>query len=235
MLEIAGLTAGYGGGPDVLRDVSLDVEAGELVGLLGANNAGKSTLINCISGLVRPRAGSIRFLGEDITRAKPSDIVAAGIVQVPEGRQVFPRMSVLDNLLLGGTTAAARPRRTDRLEQVFALFPRLKERRPQHAGTLSGGEQQMLAIGRAMMGGPKLLTMDEPSLGLSPLFVQTIFRALRELNAQGLTILLVEQNLNLTLSCAVRGVVLERGQVALAGTSAALRADPRTRQAYLGL
>ena len=166
-----------------------------MVGLLGANNAGKSTLINCISGLVRPRAGSIRFLGEDIARAKPSDIVAAGIVQVPEGRQVFPRMSVLDNLLLGGTTAAARPRRADRLEQVFALFPRLKERRPQYAGTLSGGEQQMLAIGRAHDGRPELLMMDEPSLGLSPLFVQTIFRALRELNAQGLTILLVEQNL----------------------------------------
>ena len=234
MLEISGLTAGYGG-PAVLRDVSLDVRAGELVGLLGANNAGKSTLINCVSGLVAPRAGTIRFLGEDITRLKPDQIVARGIVQVPEGRQVFPAMSVLDNLLLGGTLPAARVDRGRRLEEVYALFPRMRERSGQTAGTLSGGEQQMLAIGRAMMAGPKLLMLDEPSLGLSPLFVQTIFRALRALNAEGLTMLLVEQNLTLTLSCATRGAVLERGQVAIAGDADALAADPRTRQAYLGL
>ena len=234
MLEISGLTAGYGG-PAVLRDVSLDVRAGELVGLLGANNAGKSTLINCVSGLVAPRAGTIRFLGEDITRLKPDQIVARGIVQVPEGRQVFPAMSVLDNLLLGGTLPAARVDRGRRLEEVYALFPRMRERSGQTAGTLSGGEQQMLAIGRAMMAGPKLLMLDEPSLGLSPLFVQTIFRALRALNAEGLTMLLVGQNLTLTLSCATRGAVLERGQVAIAGDAAALAADPRTRQAYLGL
>jgi len=234
MLEVLGLTAGYAG-PAVLQEVSLAVNAGEMVGLLGANNAGKSTLINCISGLVAPRAGRIRFMGEDITRLKPDQIVARGIVQVPEGRQVFPRMSVLDNLLLGGTLPAARADRVRRLEQVYALFPRMRERTGQYAGTLSGGEQQMLAVGRAMMAGPKLLMLDEPSLGLSPLFVQTIFRALRGLNAEGLTMLLVEQNLTLTLSCATRGVVLERGQVAIAGDSAALAADPRTRQAYLGL
>ena len=234
MLEITGLVAGYAG-PPVLQDVSLDVRAGELVGLLGANNAGKSTLINCISGLVRPRAGTIRFEGEDITRLKPDAIVVRGVVQVPEGRQLFPRMSVLDNLLLGGTNRTARPARMRRIEQVYALFPRLEERKTQIAGTLSGGEQQMLAVGRAMMTGPRLLMLDEPSLGLAPLFVQAIFRALRALNEDGLTMLLVEQNLNLTLDCAARGVVLERGQVAIAGDAATLRADPRTRQAYLGL
>jgi branched-chain amino acid transport system ATP-binding protein len=234
LLEVSGLTAGYAG-PAVLREVSLAVNEGEMVGLLGANNAGKSTLINCISGLVAPRAGRIRFMGEDITRLKPDQIVARGIVQVPEGRQVFPRMSVLDNLLLGATLAAARAERARRLEQVYALFPRMRERTAQYAGTLSGGEQQMLAVGRAMMAGPKLLMLDEPSLGLAPLFVQAIFRALRGLNADGLTMLLVEQNLTLTLSCATRGVVLERGQVAIAGDAAALATDPRTRQAYLGL
>ena len=234
VLEIAGLCAGYAG-PAVLDDVSLDVRAGEIMGLLGANNAGKSTLINCISGLVSPRGGTIRFMGEDITRLKPEQIVARGIIQVPEGRQIFPRMSVLDNLLLGGTLPGARAERPRRLEQVYTLFPRLKERTTQYAGTMSGGEQQMVAIGRAMMAGPKLLMLDEPSLGLSPLFVQIIFRALRDLNADGLTLLLVEQNLNLTLSCAARGVVLERGQVAIAGDSKSLADDPRTRQAYLGL
>ncbi len=234
MLEVSGLVAGYAG-PPVLRDVSLDVRAGELVGLLGANNAGKSTLINCISGLIRPRAGTIRFDGEDITRLKPDAIVLRGVVQVPEGRQLFPRMSVLDNLLLGGTNRTARPARVRRIEQVYALFPRLAERKTQTAGTLSGGEQQMLAVGRAMMTGPRLLMLDEPSLGLAPLFVQAIFRALRAQNEDGQTILLVEQNLNLTLDCAARGVVLERGQVAIVGDAATLRADPRTRQAYLGL
>jgi branched-chain amino acid transport system ATP-binding protein len=192
-------------------------------------------LINCLSGLVRPRAGSIRFRGEEIAGARPHRIVARGIVQVPEGRLVFPAMSVHDNLLLGGTSDAARPHRAERLERVFALFPRLAERRPQMAGTLSGGEQQMLAIGRALMAGPRLLMLDEPSLGLSPLFVQTIFRALKDLNEQGLTILLVEQNLNLTLAYASRGLVLERGRVAVAGDRETLAADPRTRAAYLGL
>lgn len=234
MLEVQGLTAAYDG-PPVLEDVSFKLEAGEVLGLLGANNAGKSTLINCISGLLRPRAGSIRFEGEKITSLKASEIVARGIVQVPEGRQVFPRMSVMDNLLLGGTGRAARPFRARRLDEVFALFPRLKEREAQLAGTLSGGEQQMLAIGRAVMAGPRLLMLDEPSLGLAPLFVQLIFRTLAALNRDGLTMLLVEQNLKLTLSCAARGLVLERGRIAVAGDAASLRDDPRTRRAYLGL
>jgi branched-chain amino acid transport system ATP-binding protein len=218
-----------------LSDVSLHVDKGEILGLLGANNSGKSTLINCISGLVRPLAGRISFEGADITRLKPHERVANGIVQVPEGRQVFPKMSVLENLLLGGTSHAARPHRSARLDQAFALFPRLAERRPQLAGTLSGGEQQMLAIGRALMSGPRLLMLDEPSLGLSPLFVQIIFKALGELNKQGLTLLLIEQNLTLTLAYASRGVVLERGQIAIEGTREMLKADPRTRAAYLGL
>ena len=234
MLEVSNVTAAYDG-PPVLEEVSFEVREGEFVGLLGANNAGKSTLINCLSGLVRPRVGRIRFRGEEIAGARPHRIVARGIVQVPEGRLVFPAMSVHDNLLLGGTSDAARPHRAERLERVFALFPRLAERRPQMAGTLSGGEQQMLAIGRALMAGPRLLMLDEPSLGLSPLFVQTIFRALKALNGQGLTILLVEQNLTLTLAHATRGLVLERGRVAVAGDRATLAADPRTRAAYLGL
>ncbi|MBV9395361.1 MAG: ABC transporter ATP-binding protein [Methylobacteriaceae bacterium] len=234
MLRIDGLTAAYDG-PLALSDVSLRLEKGEILGLLGANNSGKSTLINCISGLVRPLAGRISFEGADITRLKPHQRVAYGIVQVPEGRQVFPKMSVLENLLLGGTSHAARPQRPKRLEQVFALFPRLAERRPQAAGTLSGGEQQMLAIGRALMSGPRLLMLDEPSLGLSPLFVQIIFKALAELNAKGLTILLIEQNLTLTLAYAARGVVLERGHIAIEGTREMLKDDPRTRAAYLGL
>jgi branched-chain amino acid transport system ATP-binding protein len=228
MLRIDGLTAAYDG-PPALAGISLHVEKGEVLGLLGANNSGKSTLINCISGLVRPHAGRIFFEGADITRLKPHERVATGIVQVPEGRQVFPKMSVIENLLLGGTSRAARPQRTTRLDQVFRLFPRLAERRPQPAGTLSGGEQQMLAIGRALMSAPRLLMLDEP------LFVQIIFMALAELNAQGLTILLIEQNLTLTLAYAGRGVVLERGQIAIEGTREMLKNDPRTRAAYLGL
>ncbi len=234
MLRIEGLSAGYDG-PLALSNVSLQVAKGELLGLLGANNSGKSTLINCISGMVRPLSGAISFEGENITRFKPHQRVALGIVQVPEGRQVFPKMSVLENLLLGGTAPVARPHRKMRLEQVFTLFPRLAERRPQAAGTLSGGEQQMLAIGRALMSGPRLLMLDEPSLGLSPLFVQIIFKALGELNEQGLTVLLIEQNLTLTLRYAARGIVLERGHVAVEGDRDALQSDPRTRAAYLGL
>jgi branched-chain amino acid transport system ATP-binding protein len=234
MLHIEGLTAAYDG-PLALSGVSLRVGKGEFLGLLGANNSGKSTLINCISGLVRPLAGQISFENENITRLKPHQRVARGIVQVPEGRQVFPNMAVIENLLLGGTLPAARAQRSTQLDQVFALFPRLAERRPQPAGTLSGGEQQMLAIGRALMSGPRLLMLDEPSLGLSPLFVQIIFKALGELNAQGLTILLIEQNLTLTLAYAARGVVLERGRVAIEGAREMLRDDPRTRAAYLGL
>jgi branched-chain amino acid transport system ATP-binding protein len=209
--------------------------AGEFVGLLGANNAGKSTLINCVSAILRLSSGKIMFEGREISKLSPHAIVAQGIIQVPEGRQVFPQMSVLDNLLTGGIAARAKHDRPAQLEQVFELAPRLAERRPQAAGTLSGGEQQMLAIGRALMAKPRLLMLDEPSLGLSPKFVEIIFEALTRINRAGLTVLCVEQNLNLTLSVASRGIVLERGEVALEGPCDALRDDPRTQRAYFGL
>ncbi|MDN5926317.1 MAG: ABC transporter ATP-binding protein [Hyphomicrobiales bacterium] len=234
MLEVSGLTAGFGT-LDILHDVSLTVASGEFVGLLGANNAGKSTLVNCLSGLVPARRGTIRLDGEDISGMPPHRIVERGIVQVPEGRLVFPQMSVLDNLKVGSSTRRSQLGRTSKLEEVFALFPRLHERMEQPAGTLSGGEQQMLAIGRGLLSNPRLLMLDEPSLGLSPLFVQTIFRAIKALNTSGLTILLVEQNLNLTLSCASRSLVLERGKIVIEGTADELRQDPQTRRAYLGL
>jgi len=234
MLEIEGLTAGYGG-IEVLRDINVRLGDGELVGLLGANNAGKTTMINSLSGTVKPTAGRILFQGEDITRLSPRQRVERGIVQVPEGRLVFPEMSIRENLLLGGINSRARPQRRQQLEKVLTLFPRLRERLGQHAGSLSGGEQQMLAIGRGLMADAKLLMLDEPSLGLSPLFVQYIFEIIDKLHADGLTILLVEQNLNLTLRHAQRCYVLERGQVAVEGGADAVRNDPRTKSAYLGL
>lgn len=234
MLEIDGLVAGYNGVP-VLQDVSVKLDAGEIVGLLGANNAGKTTLINSLSGLIKPIAGRILFMGEDISRTTPQDRVELGIVQVPEGRLVFPDMSIRENLLLGGINSRAKAHRAAQMEKVIALFPRLGERLAQNAGSLSGGEQQMLAIGRGLMADAKLLMLDEPSLGLSPLFVQHIFGIIDRLHAEGLTILLVEQNLNLTLRHAQRCYVLERGQVAVEGDAEIVRNDPRTRSAYLGL
>jgi len=234
MLEVDNLVAGYGGVP-VLNGVALKLSAGEFVGLLGANNAGKTTLINALSGLVPAMSGRIRFEGQDITRLSPRQRVELGIVQVPEGRMVFPEMSVRENLLLGGINARARPHRPRQMERVLELFPRLQERLSQHAGTLSGGEQQMLAMGRGLMAEARLLMMDEPSLGLSPLFVRYIFEIIDKLHANGLTILLVEQNLMLTLRHAQRCYVLERGHVAVEGTADVVRDDPRTRSAYLGL
>jgi branched-chain amino acid transport system ATP-binding protein len=233
MLEISGLCARYGK-LEVLRNVSISVSRGEVVGLLGANNAGKTTVVNCVSGIVRPSAGRFVFEGSDISRLEPHEIAARGICQVPEGRQLFPRMTVWENLLLGGFTRGARSRRSERAAFVMDLFPRLKERRKQLAGTLSGGEQQMLAIGRALMAGPKLLMLDEPSLGLSPLFVLTIFEALSALHREGLTILLVEQNLKIALNQAQRCYVLERGEVVISGDSQSMRHDPAVRRAYLG-
>ncbi len=234
MLEIDRLEVAYGPAR-VIRGVSLTVGAGELFGLLGANNAGKSTLINAISGVVRPAGGRILLDGEPIAGAPPDEIVERGVVQVPEGRLVFPEMTVLDNLVMGAISRRARRDRDRRLREVFQIFPRLAERRSQRAGTLSGGEQQMLAIGRALLSRPRLLMLDEPSLGLSPAIVRSIFKVLAALHRDGLTMLLVEQNLNLTTSHATRCAVLERGQVVLQGSGEELRADPRTRRAYLGL
>jgi branched-chain amino acid transport system ATP-binding protein len=234
MLEIENLVAGYGG-VAVLSQVSIRLRGGEIVGLLGANNAGKTTLINALSGMVAPMSGRILFEGQDVTRLTPRQRVELGIVQVPEGRLVFPEMSVRENLQLGGINARAKPHRSRQMEEVLDLFPRLKERLSQDAGTLSGGEQQMLAIGRGLMAEAKLLMLDEPSLGLSPLFVKSIFDILDRLHANGLTILLVEQNLTLTLRHAQRCYVLERGQVAIEGPSDIIKDDPRTRSAYLGL
>ncbi|WP_430397123.1 ABC transporter ATP-binding protein [Ferrovibrio sp.] len=234
MLELRSITAGYDG-VDVLHDVSITVQPGEIVGLLGANNAGKSTLINCVSGIVPASKGQILFEGRDITAMPAKQRVAAGIVQVPEGRLVFPEMSVRENLLLGGLNPTAKPHRPVELERVLEMLPRLKERMSQDAGTLSGGEQQMLAIGRGLMARGRLLMLDEPSLGLAPLFVQYIFEIIDQLKAAGMTILLVEQNLNLTLKHADRCYVLERGRIAVEGVADAVRDDPRTRRAYLGL
>ena len=234
MLRIEGVDAVYGP-VKALSGVTMDIAKGELVGLLGANNAGKSSVMNVLSGIVPAAAGRVTFEGEDITRISPKRRVEMGIVQVPEGRLVFPQMTVRENLLMGGLNAAAKPKRAAEIERVCDLFPRLKERLGQHAGTLSGGEQQMLAIGRGLVAGAKLLMLDEPSLGLSPLFVNYIFEIIDKLHKDGLTILLVEQNLNLTLRFANRCYVLERGQIVVEGTSDQVRDDPRTRSAYLGL
>lgn len=234
MLEVQGLVAAYGVNP-VLEDVDLTIGKGQMVGLLGANNAGKSTFIHCLSGVVPARSGRIRFEGEDITSLPPKARVARGIIQVPEGRLIFPQMSVRENLLLGGFSTVARPHRAARIAEVLDLLPRLRERYTQPAGTLSGGEQQMLAIGRALVAGPRLLMLDEPSLGLAPRFVQYIFEIIDRLHGDGLTVLLVEQNLNLTLRHAQYCYVLERGRVVVEGTCAHVKDDPRTKSAYLGL
>jgi branched-chain amino acid transport system ATP-binding protein len=234
MLEIGELNAGYGA-VSVLHGVNFTLKQGQFLGLLGANNAGKSTIINCLSGVVRPASGYIRLDGQELTQLPPHRITEMGLIQVPEGRLVFPKMSVIDNLRLGGSTKRAVKRRSSELDKVFELFPRLAERRLQMAGTMSGGEQQMLAIGRGLMGQPRILMLDEPSLGLSPLFSQIIFAALKNLHEEGLTILCVEQNLNLTLAYSTWCVVLERGVIAVEGSGAELRDHPITRRAYLGL
>ncbi len=232
MLEIASLRAGYGV-IEVLRGVDLTVGAGEIVALLGSNGAGKSTLNNNVSGLYRPFGGSIRFEGEEITGASSMRIVEAGLVQVPEGRRVFPNLSVRDNLELG-SYRRGKSNRAANLERVLDTFPRLRERLTQSAGTLSGGEQQMLAIGRGLMSEPRLLILDEPSLGLSPLLVEEMFGLIGQLNRQGLSILLVEQNVVQSLAIAHRAYVLENGRIALSGSAADLARDPDLRRSYLG-
>lgn len=233
MLEIRGLHAGYGE-VGVLRGVDMNVARGEIVALLGSNGVGKSTLNNNICGLYRPTSGSIRFKDRQIEGLSAHQIVELGLIQVPEGRRIFPDLTVLENLLLGGYRRA-RARQSLNLEHVLGLFPRLRERLPQIAGTLSGGEQQMLAIGRALMGEPELLILDEPSLGLSPLLVEELFILIRRLSDEGLTILLVEQNVVQTLQIAQRGYVLEGGRIVLSDAANALLERPDLKASYLGI
>jgi branched-chain amino acid transport system ATP-binding protein len=232
MLEVKGLRAGYGA-IEILRGVDLDVAAGEIVALLGSNGAGKSTLNNNVSGIYRPFGGTIRFEGRDIAGEASKRIVEAGLIQVPEGRRVFPNLSVRDNLELG-SYRRGRAARQKNLDHVVAIFPRLMERWTQAAGTLSGGEQQMLAIGRGLMGEPRLLILDEPSLGLSPLLVEEMFTLISRLNAEGLAILLVEQNVVQSLAIAHRAYVLEGGRIALSGKASELAEHPGLRKSYLG-
>ena len=233
LLEVDGLVARYGR-ITALEDVSLTVGEGEIVTLIGANGAGKTTTLRSISGLVRPAAGTIRFAGRDITRLAPNEIVRAGIGHSPEGRRIFPRMTVRENLELGAYTRRAKPEIAEDLDRVLTIFPRLKERFEQKGGTMSGGEQQMLAIARALMSRPRLLLLDEPSLGLSPKLVQTIFEVIRDISARGTTILLIEQNARQALAIAARGYVLEVGTIAHSGVAAELAASEAVRAAYLG-
>ena len=234
LLDVAGLCAGYGDVP-VLRGIDLSIRAGSITALIGANGAGKTTLLRTISGIIPAEAGTIRYDGLDIVGMPPQDIVRAGLVQVPEGRRLFSEMTVFENLLVGSSSPAARRKRDENLAMVLELFPRVRERRVQRAGTLSGGEQQMVAIARALMASPRLLLLDETSLGLAPIVVDEIFVAVRRLAAQGLTILVVEQNTALALEVADHGYVLEQGHFAIEGPAAGLMADPRVRQAYLGI
>jgi branched-chain amino acid transport system ATP-binding protein len=234
LLRVDGIEVGYGD-LTAVGDVSLEVRAGETVALIGANGAGKTTTLRAVSGLLPLRHGRIEFEGQRIDGLTSAQIVARGIAHVPEGRQLFPTMTVLENLELGARTRAARARRAEGLQGVFDLFPRLRERRGQLAGTLSGGEQQMCAIGRGLMACPRLLMLDEPSLGLAPVMVKAIFDDLGRINAQGLTILLVEQNVLRSLQLANRGYVLENGRVIRSGAGSELLASGDIKQAYLGL
>ncbi len=233
MLAVDKLQVAYGK-VQALWDVTLAVPDGEIVALVGANGAGKTTLLKTVSGLLRRQSGSVTYDGKHIEEASPPEIVKHGVVHVPEGRKLFPEMTVIDNLLMGAYTIP-QSERSQRLERVYSVFPVLKERQRQIAGTLSGGEQQMVAIGRGMMAGPKLLMLDEPSLGLAPLLVEEVFRVITEINQLGVTILLVEQNTQHALSLAHKGFVMELGRIALSGTGSELLANSNVRKAYLGL
>jgi branched-chain amino acid transport system ATP-binding protein len=233
ILAVSALRAGYGEA-EILHGVDLTVQHGEIVAVLGSNGAGKSTLNLVISGLLRPERGSIFFDGVAIERAQPRSIVSRGLIHVPEGRRIFPNLTVQENLDLG-SYRRARARRADNLDRVFTLFPRLAERRSQRAGTLSGGEQQMLAIGRALMAEPRLLLLDEPSLGLSPVMVEQVFALIERINAEGIAILLVEQNVVQSLQVAGRAYVLDNGVFTMEGTAGAIRSNPDLQRAYLGL
>jgi branched-chain amino acid transport system ATP-binding protein len=224
----------YHGAIHALKGISLKVFEGEVVTLIGANGAGKSTTLRSINGVNHPRQGSITFAGTDITNAPPHTVVKMGIAQSPEGRRLFPRMTVLENLEMGAFQRTDRANFPEDLDRVFDLFPRLAERKEQKAGTMSGGEQQMVAMGRALMARPKLLLLDEPSMGLAPIFVERIFEIVREINAQGTPILLVEQNALMALDAASRGYVLETGRIALEGPARELRDNAQVRKTYLG-
>ena len=234
MLELQSVDAGYGSF-QALFGVSLDVKAGEAVGVIGPNGAGKTTLMRLISGLIRPSKGSIAMEGVDVVAMPAHRLVGLGIAHVPENRRLFPRLSVEDNLKMGAFIREARPKFAERLEVVFALFPRLKERRNQLAGTLSGGEQQMCAIGRALMSDPKLLLLDEPSAGLAPVVVQQVFELVRRIRSGGLTVLIVEQNVQQVLRVVDRAYLLEAGTIRAAGTSAEMMESDTIKQAYLGV
>jgi branched-chain amino acid transport system ATP-binding protein len=233
LLAVQGLRAGYGE-TEVLRGIDLDVGRGEIVAVLGANGVGKSTLNRAVSGVLPPRAGAIRFDGHAIDCERPKAIVARGLIHVPEGRHIFANLTVRENLDLGSYRRAAE-RRTQNRERVFALFPRLAERQSQRAGTLSGGEQQMLAIGRGLMAEPRLIILDEPSLGLSPRLVEELFALIARIHAEGVAILLVEQNLVQSLEVADRAYILAEGQFVMSGTAAEIGANPDLKRAYLGL
>jgi branched-chain amino acid transport system ATP-binding protein len=234
MLEVDDVHTYYGN-IHALKGISITVEEGEIVTLIGANGAGKSTTLNTISGLLRPRHGQVRLNGDDLHQYRAHEIVGKGVVQVPEGRRVFGRLTVAENLEMGAYSQGDRQKIQQGLERVLTLFPRLKERRQQVAGTLSGGEQQMLATGRALMADPKLLLLDEPSMGLAPVLVDSIFDTIQHLHQQGTTILLVEQNARMALQVADRGYVLETGQVVLSDKAEALRQNEQVQKAYLGI
>lgn len=233
MLKVENLSVHYGM-IQAVRDVSFEVNEGEVVSLIGANGAGKTSILRTISGLVRPSAAKIEFLGQEIQKVPAQKIVAAGLSQVPEGRHVFPGLTVMENLEMGAFLKKDREENQANLKKVFSRFPRLEERKNQDAATLSGGEQQMLAMGRALMSTPKLLLLDEPSMGLAPIFIQEIFDIIQDIQKQGTTVLLIEQNANKALAIADRGYVLETGKVVLTGTGKELLASEEVRKAYLG-
>jgi len=234
MLQVEGIDVSYGD-VQVLWDVSFEVRQGEILVLVGANGAGKSTTIKTISSLLTPSKGQILFQGQTVHTKKPFEVIDLGIAHVPEGRRLFPEMTVEENLFMGSLSPAAKAKRAETLEWVYELFPRVLERRKQAAGTLSGGEQQMVAIGRGLMARPKLLMFDEPSLGLSPLLTSHIFDLVKRVNAEGLTVLLVEQNVHHTLTMCDRAYVLENGRIALTGSGQELMSNDHVREAYLGL
>ena len=233
MLKVENLSVHYGM-IQAVRDVSFEVNEGEVVSLIGANGAGKTTILRTLSGLVRPSSGRIEFLGQEIQKMLAQKIVASGLSQVPEGRHVFPGLTVLENLEMGAFLKKNREENQANLKKVFSRFPRLEERKNQDAATLSGGEQQMLAMGRALMSTPKLLLLDEPSMGLAPIFIQEIFDIIQDIQKQGTTVLLIEQNANKALAIADRGYVLETGKIVLSGTGKELAASDEVRKAYLG-